>query len=129
MPDHVHLILCPQESQYDIAVIQQAIKSPVATRAIKYLENYQPNWLMKITRTRGTKTERLFWQSGGGYDRNITGGKVLRQMIDYLHLNPVRKQLAERASDWRWSSAAWYEGVTKDAPLKIGPIPDEWLSS
>jgi putative transposase len=43
MPDHAHLILCPKEPQYDIASIRQGIKSPVASSAIKYLENYRPD--------------------------------------------------------------------------------------
>ncbi len=31
-------------------------------------------------------------------------------MIDYIHLNPVRRGLVAKASDGRWSSAAWIEG-------------------
>jgi len=30
------------------------------------------------------------------------------QKRDYLHENPCRKGLVRRASDWRFSSAAWY---------------------
>jgi putative transposase len=30
-------------------------------------------------------------------------------MIDYIHLNPVRKGLVEQASGWHWSSAAWFD--------------------
>jgi putative transposase len=119
MPDHAHVILWPREKQYDIAAIRKTIKSPVAITALKYIETHSPDWLPHITRRRGRKTEHLFWQSGGGYDRNITGGKALWQMIDYLHLNPVRKHFVAKASDWRWSSAAWYEGVTEDVPLSI----------
>jgi hypothetical protein len=69
------------------------------------------------------QSERLFWQSGGGYDRNIISGKTLLQMIDYLHLNPVRKSLVPKAADWKWSSAAWWEGVTQGAPLRLIRFP------
>ena len=64
-------------------------------------------------------------KEGGGYDRNITCGKTLLRMIDYLHNNPVRRGLLERACDWRWSSAAHYEGG--ESPLAIDPIPPAWL--
>lgn len=43
-------------------------------------------------------------------DRNITCGKTLLQMLDYLHNNPVRRGLVLRAADWKWSSAAAFEG-------------------
>ena len=96
MPDHVHMIVWPHQVIYDIATIRQAIKAPVARRAIDHLKQHSPEWLKRITRQRGDKTERLFWQSGGGYDRNITKGQTLMGMIDYIHANPVRKGLVER---------------------------------
>ena len=37
MPEHVHLIVRPRESEYDIAEIRRAIKAPVGSKAIKYL--------------------------------------------------------------------------------------------
>jgi hypothetical protein len=43
-------------------------------------------------------------------DRNITCGKTLLQMLDYLHNNPVRLRLVLRAANWKWSSAAAFEG-------------------
>lgn len=128
VPDHAHVIICPKEPQYDIAAIRKAIKAPVGAKAIEYLEKNAPDWLPRITRGRGNKTERHFWQSGGGYDRNITDPGTLLKMFDYLHLNPVRKNLVEQARDWRWSSAAWYEGIMQDAPLPIDPIPNDWLA-
>jgi putative transposase len=128
MHDHAHLIIYPQLPVYDIAAIRRAIKSPVAKRAIKYIEEHAPHWLPRITRKRGDKVERLFWQSGGGYDRNIEKCNTLLAMIDYLHCNPVRKGLVVRARDWGWSSAAWYEGLQNDAPITIDRIPHDWLS-
>ena len=47
-------------------------------------------------------------------------------MIEYLHLNPVRKKLVERARDWRWSSAALFEGG--DSPIPVDRIPYDWLA-
>jgi putative transposase len=44
-----------------------------------------------------------FWQKGGGYDRNIYEPRAMLGSMDYLHLNPVRKDLVVRAEDWFWS--------------------------
>lgn len=126
MPEHVHLIIHSRRRDYDVAEFRKAVKEPVARQAIAFLDAHASHWLERLTRTRGTRTERLFWQSGGGYDRNITEPATLLKMIDYVHLNPVRRGLVEQARDWRWSSAAWFEGVG-ESPLTPDPIPPEWL--
>ena len=88
MPEHVHLIVRPREAEYDIANIRKAIKAPVGRKAIRYLLENAQDWMPRVTRQRGKKTERLFWQSGGGYDRNVIKTKTLMNMIDYIHMNP-----------------------------------------
>jgi putative transposase len=128
MPNHAHLLIWPKAPVYDIAVIRQAMKSPVARRAIAYMKSRAPHWLAKVSRERGDEIEHLFWQSGGGYDRNMISSKALMASIDYLHMNPVRKELVETAADWKWSSAAWY--IKGEAiPISVDPIPAEWLES
>jgi putative transposase len=124
MPDHVHLLVGPKSS-CDVATILKSIKGPVGRRAISHLAEQAPEWLPRITRRRGRRVERCFWQSGGGYDRNIWNATVFRASIDYIHANPVRKGLVERARDWRWSSAAWFEGDPV-SPLVPDPIPPDW---
>jgi putative transposase len=126
MPEHVHLIVCPRQPVYDVADIRRAIKEPVARKGIEYLSLHASHWLPRVTRKRGHRTERCFWQSGGGYDRNIKSGKTLLVMIDYLHLNPVRRGLVEKAVNWKWSSASWYE-LSRPGPIEIDPIPPAWL--
>ena len=50
---------------------------------------------------------------------------TLRRMIDYVHLNPVRRGLVERAAEWVWSSAGWYEGGGGSV-IVPDPVPPEW---
>lgn len=127
MPDHAHLIVHPRRVAYDMAAIRRAIKGPVGRRGVDWIARRAPAWLPRITRRRGEREERLIWQSGGGYDRNIESGEALLKMIDYIHLNPVRKKLVDIPSDWRWSSAAHYL-VGADSPVPIDPIPSEWTA-
>jgi len=127
MPEHAHLIICPRQNIYDIADIRHAIKSPVGQKAIRHLELEAPQWLPRITRTRGEKTERLFWQSGGGYDRNIDQTATLVQEIEYVHMNPVRRGLVEHADAWKWSTAASFMG-SGSSPLVPDPIPRDWIA-
>ena len=48
---------------------------------------------------------------GGGYDRNINDLRTREWMIDYIHANPVRRDLIQRVVEWEWSSARWYAGM------------------
>ena len=62
------------------------------------------------------KVHYRFWQRGGGNDRNIFDPVTVCEQIEYIHNNPVRRGLCEKAEDWLWSSAADYAGV------RVGPL-------
>jgi putative transposase len=94
----------------------QAIKEPVARKAIAFLRKHSPHWLPRITVPEGKRIRHRFWQPGGGYDRNILSTDTLRSMIEYIHANPVRRGLVGQPEDWEWSSARWYAGLR---PVKI----------
>ncbi len=126
MPEHVHIIVYPRDRIYDIGLIRKVIKEPCARVAVKWLAANAPEWLPKITKRKGQRTYRHFWQKGGGYDRNIEQGSTLLNMIDYVHENPCRRGLVQRASDWKWSSASWYQ-LNQEGPIKTDPIPPDWL--
>ena len=81
--------------------------------------------LMEDRDPKGRVTYR-FWQRGAGYDRNLWTPKHIWKAIDYIHLNPVRRKLVEKAVHWKWSSAAWYE-LGQPTPLTLDPIPSAWL--
>lgn len=51
--------------------------------------------------------EHRFWQQSR-HPIALESEAFWRQKLDYLHENPCRKGLVRRASDWRFSSAAWY---------------------
>ena len=116
MPEHVHVLVYPGEAPQRMSRFLQAVKEPVARKAIRYLQDNAPKWLARVTVREGQRLRRRFWQPGGGYDRNITSTEGLRAVIDYLHANPVRRALVARAEDWEWSSARWYAGLR---PVKL----------
>jgi len=118
MPEHVHLLLYPQDGALEVGRVAGKIKESVARNAIHYLEKHAPQWLPRITVREGKRTRRRFWQPGGGYDRNVVELATLQKMIDYIHLNPVRRGLATRPEDWPWSSAGWYAGV-RPVPIEM----------
>ena len=124
MPEHVHLILLPQKDKYRIDEILHSIKESVGRRAINFLKRTNPTWLERLTvRRPNGDVHRHFWQPGGGYDRNIVTMKALAAAVNYIHANPVRRNLVSTPNEWEWSSARWYEG-RKDVHLEIdGTLP------
>ena len=104
MPDHVHLLLCPQRETYDISRVLFAIKRPMSYRA----------------KDAGLFEGKHFWQPGGGYDRNLWKARTIHKELGDMHENPVRRGLCEQAEDWRYSSAGYYAGE-EDVPLVMSP--------
>jgi len=127
MPDHVHLLIYPQPEDPDIGKFLATFKQPFSKYVKEVLVTNNSRFLEQMTvRERPGKTCFRFWQEGGGYDRNIFTPKVVEASMDYLHLNPVRRNLVKRAVDWKWSSARFYLLGEKDEALPmITPPPFE----
>lgn len=111
MPEHLHLLLCPRVEVYRMEDIVWSIKQPVGRRAIQWLRSNDPEFLEQLTVVNATRTYRRFWQAGPGFDENIDNPSAIAVIIEYIHQNPVRRGLVEKATDWEWSSAREYAGL------------------
>jgi len=110
MPEHVHLIVVSENENYDVSEFLRSLKQSVSIKAKHWLQKHNHEWFDKLTIYDGQGRKRFrFWQQGGGYDRNIINEKTLERTIDYIHNNPVRRELVRKPLDWKWSSARWYE--------------------
>ena len=109
MPEHVHLLVVPTSPDPRIDLYLAKIKQPFSQSIKELLEQQASPLLARLTvRERPGKTCFRFWQEGPGYDRNLNTSKAIAASLDYIHLNPVRRGLVDRAVDWKWSSASWY---------------------
>ncbi len=105
MPEHIHLLVFPTAGDAQISALLYAIKRPHSHRVKQWTLEHEDSWLGKLTiRERPSKTTFRFWQEGSGYDRNIESSQVLLASLEYIHANPVRRGLCDRADQWRWSS-------------------------
>jgi len=119
MPEHVHVVVVPQRSEYRTQDILKALKGGIARRSLNFLKRVNPQWLERLTVRRPCgEVEHRFWLPGGGYDRNIVTQRALLRAVNYIHANPVRRGLVESPTDWEWSSARWYEGE-RDVKLEM----------
>jgi len=84
MPNHLHALLKP--SKEGISKTMQLIKGR-ASRKIN---------------------EGNFWQAGF-FDFTIFTEKKFKEKFNYIHFNPVKWGLVEKAEDYKYSSAAEYK--------------------
>jgi putative transposase len=118
MPEHVHIILWPR-LEVRIASILTTLKQSVAKRALLWLQREAPAFLTRLEdrQPNGRRCYR-FWQRGGGYDRNLRTIADIYRNIEYVHANPVRRELVSAPEDWQWSSyRAWQTG--EDRPIAV----------
>ena len=47
--------------------------------------------------------------------------RIILAMIEYIHGNPVRRGLVQRAEAWKWSSAGWFPGKNSLRPDVFDP--------
>jgi putative transposase len=141
MPEHVHLLVyfrgqaakslaAPNRRQWhpvasppnstpsivdELSRLLADVKRPFSGRIKKILAKEGSPLLSRLTvMERPGKPAFRFWQEGPGYDRNLSSQETVLAAIDYIHLNPVRRDLVARAVDWKWSSARWYASDRKD---------------
>jgi len=131
MPEHVHTIVYPHEPGLEVSRLLYAIKRPYSFRVKERMAQEGDPLLDRLTiRQRPGRHTFRFWQEGPGYDRNLTSAQAVEAAIDYLHMNPVRRGLVERAIDYRWSSARWYadDGRHVDPSLPtLSALPPEFF--
>ena len=52
----------------------------------------------------------------------MISSQEFEEKFNYIHHNPVKRELARRAIDWHWSSARWYAGFDDGHPVSITPL-------
>jgi putative transposase len=105
MPHHVHLLIWPLDHNYDIGKIETGMKGVMAKRYRKYLWENDRVLHDSFMVTMQGHTQFVFWQKGGGFDRNLWNAKAIHDSIKYIEDNPVRSRLAAIPEEWPWSSA------------------------
>jgi len=101
MPNHVHaMIWLPQVG--DLSSCMQVWKSRTSRELKRFVRGHLTEYVQSI------ELKQPFWQAKY-YAFNVYAQAKAREKLDYMHMNPVRAGLVERADDWRWSSARHYE--------------------
>ena len=91
LPDHWHAIIFP----------------PYPLTISRVMESIKVGSTHRINS--GRRESGLLWQPRF-FDRAVRTVQEYYEKVEYIHLNPVRAGLVERAEDWPWSSVRDYAG-------------------
>ncbi|QQO21021.1 transposase [Bradyrhizobium diazoefficiens] len=106
MPNHVHLILVPSDSD--------GLRRALARVHRSYAGTIQAR----------RKRTGHFWQ--GRFGAVVMDEQHLAAALRYVSLNPVRARLVRRAQDWRWSSTRAHLRGKDDGLTALAPIRDRF---
>jgi REP element-mobilizing transposase RayT len=109
MENHFHLIA----KHDDFKICMQSIKSYTAKKVSDLLKSRNNKFYLKqltSSKKRGkNQSTYQIWQEGY-HPKQISTEKILRQKINYVHFNPVKRGYVDKPEDWRYSSARDYLG-------------------
>jgi putative transposase len=117
MPNHVHVLFQPLAG-WTMAKIVASWKSFTGRRIAAYMDRV--GWV-------DWEGQAGAWRAQGGgriwqreyWDRFIRNERHFWTAVAYIHNNPVKAGLVERAEDWPWSSAS--AGARLEPGVPIGP--------
>ncbi|MGY6274365.1 REP-associated tyrosine transposase [Methylomonas sp. MgM2] len=109
LENHLHLVA----SSTDLSRDMQRFKSYTARQIIDYLECQNSIAVLELLALfkRRHKTESTYqvWEEGN-HPQLIESETVMRQKLDYIHQNPVKRGYVDLPEHWRYSSARDYAG-------------------
>ena len=116
LENHCHFVVQSKELDRDLA----RFKSYTAKQLIKYLHENQVKQILDQLSfyKKAHKKDRAyqFWQEGV-HPEWIQNDAMMKQKIEYIHHNPVKRGYVDEAEHWRYSSARNYDG--KEGLLEI----------
>jgi putative transposase len=119
MPEHIHLLVEPKLPESSMTEVLVALKNPFASTVIKRWRTLDAPVLDRIHDEKG---KARFWMPGGGYDRNLYSPAEVEEKIEYIHMNPVKRNLVSSPLEWKWSSARWFAGIRDEGWPTIDPV-------
>ena len=124
MPTHMHAIFFDAEFNNERLKRSLADFRKFTGRSLSdFCGGHMPTCFAETLKTSSTADRnRRFWQPSR-HPVALQTERLWRQKLDYLHANPCRKGLVQRAGDWRFSSATYYLSDGRDAcDVKISAI-------
>ena len=115
MSNHIHMIASTKDD-VSLSDILRDFKKFTSKKIIKAIEEEpesRGNWMLYRFEYAGSNDKKIkdykFWQDGNEAKELVTT-EFMMQKLNYLHQNPVRAEIVDKAEDYRYSSAIDYAG-------------------
>jgi putative transposase len=118
MPEHVHLLLS-EPPKSTPSVVLKVLKHRVA-RDLRRKKRTGRDGELRLAFMTGDAGLLRFWQPRF-HDFNVYSRYKLRQKLEYMHENPVKRGLVKNPGEWMWSSFSFYE-KGEIGLVKIDPV-------
>jgi putative transposase len=106
MPEHVHLLI-GEPPNVTPSVVLKALKQRVS-RDLRKKKRSVSSAQLRLPFLNESAELPKFWQPRF-YDFNVYSAKKLREKLEYMHANPVKRGLVKTPGAWIWSSFRFYE--------------------
>jgi len=110
LENHLHMVVQSDDLERDMARFKQF----TAHNLLAYLKAHQVKLILDQLAfyKKAHKQDRVFqfWQEGY-HPEWIQNSDMMRQKIEYIHANPVKRGYVNDGRHWRYSSAANYDGA------------------
>jgi putative transposase len=112
MPEHVHLLLS-EPRKGTLAKLLQVLKQRVS-RAMRRRRTRRASGQLSLAFPASCAELRGFWQRRY-YDFNVYSAQKMREKLDYIHTNPVKRKLVMHPKAWPRSSWAYYARESRES--------------
>ena len=106
MPEHVQLLIS-EGPKCTLSLVLKVLKQRVS-RDLREEHRRVPAGQMPLGFKEREAELARFWQPRF-YDFTVYSAKKIREKLEYMHANPVKRGLVEKPGEWVWSSFASYE--------------------
>jgi putative transposase len=110
MENHLHLVARSHNIEKDM----KRFKSYTAREIVACLQHIGADHMLQMLalfkRSHKVESDHQVWEEGS-HPQIIESESVLKQKLDYIHQNPVKRGYVDLPEHWRYSSARNYVGM------------------
>jgi putative transposase len=112
LPNHIHCIWTLPEGDANFSIRWKEIKRVFTMNYLDQIRAEPTEDSSRSHRKEAAIWQRRFWE------HLIRDDEDLKVHLNYIHINPVKHGLVEKAADWQWSSFHRY--------VQMGYYEKEW---
>jgi REP element-mobilizing transposase RayT len=105
MPNHIHFLWRRQDEWQEKSIEQQFLKFTAQQIKFNIIANHP--YILENYKSTQADREYHFWERRP-YIATMNYRLVTEQKLDYIHHNPVRKNICNFPEEYKWSSAGFY---------------------